>query len=196
LEYIPCLKEKFPSFLANIIHVFNRGINSEIVFRSDRNYLFFLRRIKELLIPKTASIIAYVLMPTHYHLLIQINNEDFSEVMGRLSLSYTKAVNREWERSGPLFESRFKAKLVDTDKYILGLSRYIHLNPVSAHLVEKPEEWPYSNYLDLISQTDEALPLENLVHSYFDYIDQRTAYQSFVEAGKSEKESFEHLLFD
>jgi putative transposase len=189
-------QRKVPLVPGEFIHVFNRGINSEIVFRSDRNYLFFLRRIKELLIPKTASIIAYVLMPTHYHLLIQINNEDFSEVMGRLSLSYTKAVNREWERSGPLFESRFKAKLVDTDKYILGLSRYIHLNPVSAHLVEKPEEWPYSNYLDLISQTDEALPLENLVHSYFDYIDQRTAYQSFVEAGKSEKESFEHLLFD
>jgi putative transposase len=189
-------QRKVPLVPGEYFHVFNRGINSEIVFRSDRNYLFFLRRIKELLIPKTASIIAYVLMPTHYHLLIQINNEDFSEVMGRLSLSYTKAVNREWERSGPLFESRFKAKLVDTDKYILGLSRYIHLNPVSAHLVEKPEEWPYSNYLDLISQTDEALPLENLVHSYFDYIDQRTAYQSFVEAGKSEKESFEHLLFD
>jgi putative transposase len=189
-------QRKVPLVPGEYFHVFNRGINSEIVFRSDRNYLFFLRRIKELLIPKTASIIAYVLMPTHYHLLIQINNEDFSEVMGRLSLSYTKAVNREWERSGPLFESCFKAKLVDTDKYILGLSRYIHLNPVSAHLVEKPEEWPYSNYLDLISQTDEALPLENLVHSYFDYIDQRTAYQSFVEAGKSEKESFEHLLFD
>jgi REP element-mobilizing transposase RayT len=189
-------QRKVPLVPGEYFHVFNRGLNSEIVFRSDRNYLFFLRRITELLIPKTASIIAYVLMPTHYHLLIQINNEDFSEVMGRLSLSYTKAVNREWERSGPLFESRFKAKLVDTDKYILGLSRYIHLNPVSAHLVEKPEEWPYSNYRDLISQTDEALPLENLVHSYFDHIDQRTAYQSFVQAGKSEKESFEHLLFD
>ena len=102
-------QRKVPLVPGEYFHVFNRGLNSEIVFRSDRNYLFFLRRITELLIPKTASIIAYVLMPTHYHLLIQINNEDFSEVMGRLSLSYTKAVNREWERSGPLFESRFKA---------------------------------------------------------------------------------------
>lgn len=189
-------QRKFPLVPGEYYHVFNRGINSEIVFRSDRNYLFFLRRIKELLIPKTASIIAYVLMPTHYHMLIQINSEDFSAVMGRLSLSYTKAVNREWERSGPLFESRFKAKLVDTDKYILGLSRYIHLNPASAHLVEKPEEWPYSSYLDLISQTDQALPIENFVHSYFDHIDKRIAYQAFVEVEKSEKEDFEHLLFD
>ena len=129
-------QRKVPLVPGEYYHVFNRGINSEIVFRSDRNYLFFLRRIRELLIPKTASIIAYVLMPTQYHLLIQINSDSFSAVMGRLSLSYTKAVNREWKRSGPLFESRFKAKLVDTDEYILGLSRYIHLNPVSAHLVE------------------------------------------------------------
>jgi putative transposase len=145
-------QRKVPLAPGEYYHVFNRGINSEIVFRSDRNYLFFLRRIRELLIPNTASIIAYVLMPTHYHLLIEIVSETFSAVMGRVGLSYTKAVNREWKRSGPLFESRFKAKLVDPDEYILGLSRYIHLNPVSAHLVEKPEEWPYSNYLDLATQ--------------------------------------------
>jgi putative transposase len=189
-------QRKVPLVPGEYYHVFNRGINNEIVFRSERNYLFFLRRIRDLLVPKAASIIAYVLMPTHYHLLIQINSKAFSAIMGRLSLSYTKAVNLEWERSGPLFESRFKAKLVDTDAYILGLSRYIHLNPVSAHLVKKPEDWPYSNYLDLISQTDEALPTGNLVHSYFDHVDKRIAYQSFVEAGKLEKEDFDHLLFD
>lgn len=86
--------------------------------------------------------------------------------------------------------------MVDTDEYILGLSRYIHLNPVSSCLVEKPEEWPFSSYLDLISHPDNALPIDNLVHSYFDHVDKRRAYQSFVEVGKSEKEDYEHLLFD
>ena len=136
-------------------------------------------------------------MPTHYHLLIKINNIDSSFAMGRLIISYTKACNREWGRTGPLFEGRFKTKLVDSDEYILGLSRYIHLNPVSANLAERPAEWPYSNYLDLICRRSSILSESNIVHSYFNHIDPIIGYQKFVEEKLEGQElSFEHLLFD
>ena len=190
-------KRKDPLIPEHYYHIFNRGINGEIVFRYDRNYHFFLRRIKQIITPNTAAIIVYVLMPTHHHLLVQINNTDFSSTMGRLIISYTKACNREWGRTGPLFEGRFKAKLVDSDEYILGLSRYIHLNPVSAHLVEKPSEWPYSNYLGLIGRKYNTLPATNFILSYFDQINPNIGYQQFVEEKPEDQvRNFKHLLFD
>jgi len=190
-------QRKNPLIPGQYFHIFNRGINNGIIFRKDRNYLFFLRRIKQILTPKTASIIAYVLMPTHYHLLIKINDIDFSFAMGRLIISYTKACNREWGRTGPLFEGRFKAKLVDSDEYILGLSRYIHLNPVTANLAERPAEWPFSNYLDLIGRRNSILSESDIVHGYFNHIDPTIGYQKFVEEELEDQElSFEHLLFD
>ncbi len=114
---------KNPIIPGEYYHVFNRGINSEIVFRSERNYHFFLRRMNEYIQQDTAFILAYVLMPTHYHILIHNTGEDFSACMGKLSISYTKAINIEWGRTGPLFESRFKSKLVKQDEYMLQLSR-------------------------------------------------------------------------
>jgi REP element-mobilizing transposase RayT len=178
-------------------HIFNRGINSETIFRSERNYYFFLRKIREIIIPQAATIIAYVLMPTHYHLLVQITREDFSSSLGRLINSYTKACNQEWGRTGPLFEGRFKAKHIDTDKYLLELSRYIHLNPVSAQLVKKPEQWPHSSYSNFIGDKNDFLVLTDNIYSYFDNIDSRIEYQNFVEAGLCSKTNdISHLLFD
>lgn len=188
---------KDPLIPGEYYHIFNRGINSETIFRSDRNYYFFLRKIRETLIPQAAAIITYVLMPTHYHLLVQITSKDFPSSLGRLINSYTKACNQEWGRTGPLFEGRFKAKHVDTDIYVLELSRYIHLNPVKAQLVEKPAEWPYSSYSNIIGRKDDLLLLKCVIYSYFDNIDPKIGYHRFVEAGYEDKlEDFEHLLFD
>jgi len=178
-------------------HIFNRGINSENIFRSERNYYFFLRKIREILITQAAEIITYVLMPTHYHLLVQITSENFPSSLGRLINSYTKACNQDWGRTGPLFEGRFKAKHVDNDNYLLELSRYIHLNPVSAQLVERPEEWPYSSYSFVIGNKGEFPLLTDILFGYFDNVDPRIEYQNFVEAGISiQTKDISHLLFD
>ena len=188
---------KDPLIPGECYHIFNRGINSETIFRSERNYFFFLRKIREILTPHAAAIIAYVLMPTHYHLLVQITSEDFSSSLGRLINSYTKACNQEWGRTGPLFEGRFKAKHVDTDKYVLELSRYIHQNPVSAQLVKRPEEWPFSSYSNIIGSKDDLLLLKGVIYSYFDNIDPKIGYQRYVETGHDHKtEDLKHLLFD
>lgn len=105
-------------------HVYNRGMNGSRIFYSARNYQFFIRRIKEILVPNHALVICYALMPTHYHLLVQIKGNNFSSAFARLAISYTKSINIENDRSGPLFEGRFKAIHIDSDECLKPISLY------------------------------------------------------------------------
>jgi REP element-mobilizing transposase RayT len=95
-------------------------------------------------------VITYVLMPNHYHLLIQARTDSLSHAMQLFGISYTKAINKRFQRTGVLLQGAFQAKLVDRDNYLLHLSRYIHLNPVRAGLVQHPEDWNYSSYRDYV----------------------------------------------
>ena len=119
-------------------HLYNRGVNRALIFFQDDNYAFFLRQLREYITSKDACLLAYVLMPNHYHLLIQAQTDDLSHAMQLLGISYTKAINRRFKRVGPLFQGAFRAKEVDSDEYLLHLSRYLHLNPVRAGLVRDP----------------------------------------------------------
>ena len=89
---------------------------------------------------------AFCLMPSHYHLLVQIKETNLSSAIQWLNVSYAAYFNKKHERKGHLFQGRFKAILVDGDQYIKELSRYIHLNPVRAGMVEKPHQYPWSSY--------------------------------------------------
>ena len=178
-------------------HVYNRGINQTRIFQSSRNYFFFLNQLKNILIPIYANMIAYVLMPTHYHFLVEVTSEDFSKGLGRLSNSYTKAFNIEQGRSGPLFEGRYKAKLIDEDDYILALSRYIHLNPVKANLAKTPEDWPWSSYLDIIGHRSGNLPQKCFLLNYFSGSQPERKYKNFVESELPQVEQkIQHLYFE
>jgi REP element-mobilizing transposase RayT len=163
-------------------HVYNRGINHTRIFQSSRNYFFFINQLKNILIPTYANMIAYVLMPTHFHFLVEVTSEDFPKGFGRFSNSYTKAFNIEQDRSGPLFESRFKAKSIEKDDYILALSRYIHLNPVKANLVKKPEDWPWSSYPEILGQRAGNLPKTDFLLNYFSGGQPERKYQDFVDS--------------
>ncbi len=89
---------------------------------------------------------AWCLMDNHYHLLIQTPDGNLSKGMRQLNGVYTQASNRRHRRVGHLFQGRFKAILVDSDAYLLELSRYVVLNPVRAGMVKKPADWPWSSY--------------------------------------------------
>ena len=78
--------------------------------------------------------------------------------MQPLTVSYAKSINKQEERSGHLFQGPFQVKLVDRDEYLKWLSRYIHLNPVVAGLVERPEEWAFSSYRDYVGLRNGTLP--------------------------------------
>jgi putative transposase len=134
-------------------HIYNRGINSSSVFFQSSNYIFFLQKIKRYILPE-AIVVAYCLMPTHYHLLVRIKDHnssfEFSKAMQQLVDSYTKSVNKSNHRTGPLFEGQFKAKIIESGEHLRMAVLYIHSNPVKDGLVSTLEDWPYSNYLEWI----------------------------------------------
>ena len=152
----------------NYYHIYNRGVNKESIFFSTENYRFFLDRLIKYFNPDKVWIIAYCLMPNHYHLLVYPMTDDFgNHVMQPFSVSYTKAINKRRERSGPLFEGPYQARLVDEDKYLLHLSRYIHLNPVSAGLVDRAEDWEFSSYRDYIGICRGGITRPDIIIGYF-----------------------------
>jgi hypothetical protein len=114
--------------------------------------------------------------------------------MMRFSVSYTKAMNKRYDRVGSLFQGAFQAKHVDRDEYLVHLSRYIHLNPVVAGLVKRAEDWEFSSYREYIGLRDGTLPKPEIVLSHFP---SRGAYRDFVQAYvPSEQKIIADLLFD
>jgi REP element-mobilizing transposase RayT len=131
-------QRRIPLQTGNFDHVYNRGNNRQIIFFERENYIYFLRLIREHLIKNSVDIIAYCLMPNHYHLLVYLRDETLSDAMKSLSLSYTKAINKRFNRSGVLFQGRFQSIHISQTDYLVNLSQYIHLNPVKASLVKQP----------------------------------------------------------
>ncbi|MFQ5859043.1 MAG: transposase [Anaerolineae bacterium] len=154
--------------IGNYYHLYNRGVGRQSIFLEPGNYEFALRRIKKYAREFDIAVVAYCLMPNHYHLLVR---QDADEPAGRLTQlvfnSYTKAFNKQQGRSGTLFEGRYKSIHVDRDEYLLHLCRYIHANPVKAGLVARLDEWPYSNYLEWIGVRNGTLIDRAFVREFF-----------------------------
>jgi REP element-mobilizing transposase RayT len=175
-------------------HLYNRGVNRQPIYFLEEDRAFFIKRLRHYCRPELVDVAAYCLMPTHYHLLVYLKTDVFSRrVMQPFGVSYTKAINRQQDRVGPLFQGPFKAKLVDQEAYLIHLSRYIHLNPVSAGLVRSPADWSYSSYRDYIGQRQGGFPCPDVVLAEFA---SREGYRELVESGKDVSESVGHLLFD
>ena len=175
-------------------HVYNRVANRDRVFFDRETYLMFLRRWREYLPTEAASVRAYCLMPNHYHLLITLGTSDFVERMQRFGTSFTKAVNSRFGRTGVLFEGRFKAIHVQDESYLLHLTRYLHLNPVVANLVNRAEDWEFSSYCEYIGRRSGTLPQLGKVLAVFG---DAQRYQKFVESRLvGNAPDISHLFFD
>jgi len=149
-------------------HVYNRGVNYGDIFFTRANWLFFLRRLREYCPPEKGEIIAYCLMPNHYHLLVAVHADRFGpDVMQPFGVSYTKAINRQEDRVGPVFQGPFRNRPVTTDGDLVHLSRYIHLNPVTAGFVARPEQWEFSSYQEYVGLRGGTLPRPAAVLRHF-----------------------------
>ncbi len=172
-------------------HIYNRGNNRERIFFEPDNYLYFLKKIKEYLVP-VADVLVYCLMPTHYHVVGRVKTSEISKIsevsgaeisaevskaMMKLSVSYTKSINKRFQRVGVLFQGQFQAKPILTSSYLLNLCRYIHGNPVKDGLVADVSQWQYSNYLEWIGERDGKLVDKAFVQDNFDTPDE---YRKFV----------------
>ncbi len=144
-----------------IYHVYNRGVEKRSIFADKKDYLFFLSLLKISLSPdekqdylehtrvkdksESLELLAYCLMPNHFHLLIkQLDECSMTEFMRSISNAYVAYFNKKYKRVGSLFQGTYKAVLVDKDEYLVHLSRYIHMNPLE--IDRDLEKYPHSSY--------------------------------------------------
>jgi len=163
-------------FLPNqYYHFYNRGNNRQAVFFERDNYLYFLRGLKRYL-REYVDILVYCLMPTHYHILVRVKQPQTSEVweskavslaMQKFGISYTKAINKRFDRVGALFQGQFKGKPIQHYNHLLNLCLYIHTNPVKDGLVFLPEDWEFSNYLEWMNLREGTLVNREFIRENF-----------------------------
>lgn len=157
-------------------HIYNRGINSENLFKETTNYEYFLSLYREH-IDIIADTYSFCLMKNHFHLLVKIKSEEelenfskrhISQSFSNLYNAYTKAFNKKYHRHGALFERPFKRKLIKNENYLLNLIQYIHNNPVHHGFCENPIEYPWSSYLSCLSQKPTRLKREKVIELFED----------------------------
>jgi putative transposase len=158
-----------------IYHIYNRGNNSQQIFFERENFIFFLQKIRKHLMP-LVDILAYCLMSNHFHIFIYVSektknsqmihqvasshlmdtanpddiSKSISDAIAIILRSYTQAINKRFNRTGSLFQSRTKSKnTLDFDvSYPFTCFHYIHQNPVKSNLVNEMEDWEFSSYRD------------------------------------------------
>jgi REP element-mobilizing transposase RayT len=178
--------------LVEYYHVLNRGNGKSRIFFSDENYQFFLRRMKKYLDVYKPVLVAYCLMPNHFHLLLgETVDGAIARFIHALQTSYSKALNKSMGKTGHLFQDTYKKIPIYTKPQLLQLSRYIHLNPVRAGLIENPEEWEYSSYKDYIGIRNGNIPKQDLILSHFE---KPETYRDYVMDTMDEKDITELLL--
>jgi putative transposase len=132
-----------------LYHIYNRGNNKQPIFFSDRNYSFFIKKAFNEL-KNELDFLAYCLMPNHFHFLVytkaELNPKKFTNGMRTLLSSYTRAIQKQEQITGSLFQQNTKYKKIDSNEYSIACFHYIHQNPLKAKLVSKMEDWPYHSF--------------------------------------------------
>ena len=132
-------------YKGGIYHVVARGNNKEYIFREGIDKGYFVKLLKEYRMTMGYNIYGYVLMDNHYHIIIQTMDKKLQEIMHQINNKYSKYFNYKFKRVGHIFQGRYKAVLVQDERYMLNLLRYIHQNPVSAGMCKQVEDYKWSS---------------------------------------------------
>jgi putative transposase len=172
-------------------HLIVRGNNRGLMFRDDADRVIFLRYLDDALSGCACDLHAYVLMENHVHLLATGHGAgELSELMQRVGRKFARTVNLRWDRTGTLFEGRFRSSLIDSESYLFTCMSYIELNPVRAGIVRAPGEFAWSSY----AQNAGGDPQRPIVPHplYFSLgsstIERANAYRDIVGAGISDSD--------
>lgn len=140
-------------------HVVQRGVDRGAVFFKPRDYQLYRQCLRDAASQFECQIHAYVLMTNHTHLLITpLTRQSIPLLMQAMGRTYVQSLNRLYERSGTLWEGRYKASLIQDDRYLLSCHKYVELNPVRAGLVQRPAQYPYSSYArNAAGKTDDLI---------------------------------------
>lgn len=170
---------EFNKFIETIIYYQTRNHLSFSDFVQRKEYQLDLTKLVASDREKHVEIISYCFMPTHFHLVLrQLRDNGISKFLNDCLNSYTRYFNIKHKRKGPLWQGKTKKVLVESDEQLLHLTRYIHLNPTTSYLVDKPEDWTYSSYNEYINNSDVNIK----ICKYNDVLDINVKeYKEFVE---------------
>ena len=129
-------------------HIVQRGHNREVVFVENADYQYYLATLKEWKLELGVKVYGYCLMTNHVHLILDPCEEasNLGRLMKRLAGRQTRYVNHKEQRTGSLWEGRYKSSPIETDSYLLACHRYVELNPIKAGMVEHAKDYEWSSY--------------------------------------------------
>ena len=168
-----------------LYHVISRGNQRQRVFKDDPDHRRFETLLSETVKGHSLTLYAYVLMPNHFHLLIDVSRAPLSKAMQSLLYRYAHYYNRRYRKNGHLFQGRYKAILCDRDSYLMELIRYLHLNPVRAGMVSDPARYRWSSHGEYLrGRTERGIAVEEGLKLWGTQRGQAIrAYQRFVRDG-------------
>jgi len=159
-----------------IYHIYNRGVEKRKIFMSNQYYKIFIYyffiyitplakvltsypnlpfRLQQKNLSKEVEVLTYCLMPNHFHFLLKQNSKDgITKFMKQITNAYTEYFNKKYKRDGGLMQGKYKAATIESDKILIHISRYIHLNPVVAGLCEKIYEYQWSSINEFINNKE------------------------------------------
>ena len=172
-----------------VYHVITRGINRGEIFRDDADREEFLRRMEIAIEETGAKCYGWVLMPNHLHLIIRTGLKPLSDLLRKVLTGYAIYFNHKYQRSGYLYQNRYKSILCQEDKYLLELVRYIHLNPLRARLVKDLaglEKYEWSGHLGIIGKRNRGFQTTGEILERFGRSRKEAVkrYWEYLEAGK------------
>jgi putative transposase len=166
-----------------LYHVMARGNNGQKVFYGAGDYEAFLEQLLVVKGRYPFYLYAYVLMPNHFHLLLEVQESPTARIMQSLLTGYVRRFNRTHRHKGHLFQGRYKAILCDRDSYLMELVRYIHLNPLRAKMVKRPGQWQWSGHGEYLRRDHRGLIDPSPV---MDELGTRERYEAFIRGGVKE----------
>lgn len=164
-----------------VYHIMTRGNRRSDVFKDEEDYQVYLTVLRQTMEKYTYILYTYCLMTNHIHLQIETKDIEIWKIMGYINSNYTKYFNNKYNVVGHLFQGRYRAELIESDAYNLQTSRYIHLNPVKASMVDVPLEYKWSSYGVYMGQAKSEIVTDEKILSYFKD-NSRQLYKNYVES--------------
>ncbi|MFC4023600.1 transposase [Oceanobacillus longus] len=150
--------------ISGIYHVMLRGANKQEIFHDDGDCFKFMDIVERYKIKSAMRIYAWCLMGNHVHLLLKEGNEDISNTMKRIGVSFVSSYNLKYKTVGHLFQDRFRSEIVESDRSLLRVVRYIHQNPVKAGMAHRVDGWRWSSCMEYYGNSSDT---RNLVDRDF-----------------------------
>nr|WP_199003499.1 transposase [Flavobacterium sp. ASV13] len=178
-------------------HVYNRGNNNENIFIEERNYNYFLEKVKKYILP-IADIYAYCLLKNHFHIVLRIKDkidlpEKFKEKIhlpfSNLFNSYSKSINKAYNRTGSLFQEHLQRNRIENEEYLKQLILYVHLNPLKHQFSKDFQLYRHSSYRSFLSDKSSSIDREFIIKLFNDL-------ENFIFCHDERKLIYEGVLSD